>query len=111
MRVDRMRSIAFMTVIYYFFFMNTISLKFPSHLGHLVETEAKRRRVSKSAVIRACVEEVLVKHPQAKQQLTCADLMGDLIGSQPGPADASSNKRHLAEALLKDYSRGRTSAH
>lgn|GEM_PF-1415397 len=89
--------------------MQTISLKFPSYLGHLVETEAKRRRVSKSAVIRACVEEVLVTHRQAKQQISCADLMGDLIGSQPGPADASSNKRYLAKSLLKDYSRGRAS--
>ena len=87
--------------------MHTISLKFPSHLGHLVETEAKRRRVSKSAVIRACVEEVLVNHRHAKRQLSCADLMGDLMGSQPGPADASSNKQYLEKSLLKDYSRGR----
>ena len=91
--------------------MQTISLKFPPHLGHLVETEAKRRRVSKSAVIRACVEEVLIKRLQAKQQLTCADLMGDLIGSQPGPPDASSNTDYLEKSLLKDYSRGRKSAH
>jgi Arc/MetJ-type ribon-helix-helix transcriptional regulator len=91
--------------------MYTISLEIPPHLGHLVEAEAERRRVSKSAVIRACVEEVLLKQPQAERQLTCADLMGDLMGSQPGPVDASSNKRYLAESLLKDYARGRTSAH
>lgn len=91
--------------------MHTISLKFPPHLGHLVETEAKRRRVSKSAVIRACVEEVLVNHLHAERQLSCADLMGDLIGSQPGPADASINKRYLAKALLKDSSRGRADTH
>jgi Arc/MetJ-type ribon-helix-helix transcriptional regulator len=82
--------------------MQAISLKFPPHLGQLVETEAKRRRVSKSAVIRACVEEVLLKHRQGKRQLTCADLMGDLIGSQPGPFDASSNKDYLEKSLLKD---------
>lgn len=91
--------------------MQTVSLKFPPHLGLLVETEAKRRRISKSAVIRACVEEVLVKHRQAKRRLSCADLMGDLIGSQPGPADASSNKRYLEQSLLKDHTRGRTGAH
>jgi hypothetical protein len=57
--------------------MQTISSKFPPHLGQLVETEAKQRRVSKSAVIRACVvEEVLLKHRQGKRHLTCADLMG-----------------------------------
>jgi hypothetical protein len=91
--------------------MNTISLKFPLHLERLVETEAKRRKVSKSAVIRECVEEVLVKHPKAKRQLNCTDLMGDLIGSQPGPPDASTNKRYLQEAVLKDYARGRKGAH
>jgi len=91
--------------------MQTISLKFPPHLDQLVETEAKRRRVSKSAVIRACVEEVLLKPHQENEQLTCADLMGDLIGSQPGPADASSNKNHLAKSLLKDYSHGRKNTH
>ena len=91
--------------------MQTISLKFPPQLGQLVATEAKRRRVSKSAVIRACVEEVLLKSRHGKRPLSCADLMGDLIGSQPGPTDASSNKDYLAKALLKDYSRGRKGAH
>lgn len=91
--------------------MQTISLKFPSHLGQLVAVEAKRRRVSKSAVIRACVEEVLLKPRRGKRQLTCADLMDDLIGSQPGPFDASGNQDYLKKSLLKDYSRGRKSAH
>ncbi|MGE0683412.1 MAG: hypothetical protein AB7P69_21240 [Candidatus Binatia bacterium] len=86
--------------------MRTISLKFPAHLENLVEAEAKRRRVSKSAVVRACVEEVLLKHPKAKQQLTCADLMGDLIGSLEGPSDLSTNKRYLDEAIMEDFQCG-----
>jgi hypothetical protein len=90
--------------------MRTISLKFPTHLDNLVEAEAKRRRVSKSAVVRSCVEEVLLKSPKAKRQLTCADLMGDLIGSQVGPWDASTNKRYLEAAILEDYYRGRKAA-
>ena len=91
--------------------MHTISLKFPPQLEHLVEAEAKRRQISKSAVIRACVEEVLLKRPDSKRQLTCADLMGDLIGSQVGPPDASTNKRYLEEAILEDYYRGRKGTH
>ena len=87
--------------------MHTISLKFPPQLEHLVQAEAKRRQISKSAVIRACVEEVLLKGPDAKRQLTCADLMGDLIGSQIGPPDASTNKRYLEEAIVEDFQRGR----
>jgi len=86
--------------------MHTVSLKFPSQLEHLVEAEAKRRQISKSAVIRACVEEVLLKAPSSRQ-ITCADLMKDLIGSQVGPPDASTNKRYLKEAILKDFQRDR----
>jgi len=86
--------------------MHTVSLKFPSHLEHLVEAEAERRQISKSAVIRACVEEVLLKAPSSRQ-ITCADLMKDLIGSQVGPPDASTNKRYLKEAILKDFQRDR----
>lgn len=49
----------------------------------------------------------LMKQLQTKRRLTCADLMEDLIGSQPGSTDASSNKDYLEKSLLKDYSRGR----
>jgi hypothetical protein len=87
--------------------MHTVSLKFPPHLEALVEAEAKRRQISKSAVIRACVEEVLLKRPDSKRQITCADLMGDLIGSQVGPPHASTNKRYLEEAIVEDFQRGR----
>jgi hypothetical protein len=87
--------------------MHTISLKFPSQLEHLVEAEAKRRQISKSAVIRACVEEALLKGSDSKRQISCADLMKDLIGSQVGPPDASTDKRYLKEAILKDCQRGR----
>src|SRR5437870_2018600 len=42
-----------------------------------------------------------MRHRQEKWQLSCADLMGELIGSQPGPADTSSNKDYLTlEGLL-----------
>jgi hypothetical protein len=87
--------------------MHTISLKFPPHLEVLVEAEAKRRQISKSAVIRACVEEVLLKRLDGKRQITCTDLMGDLLGSQVGPPDASTTKRYLEEAILEDFQRGR----
>lgn len=85
--------------------MHTISLKFPPQLEHLVEAEAKRRQTSKSAIIRACVEEVLLKSPNGKRQLICADLAGDLIGSLQGPSDLSSNKQYLEDAILEDDNR------
>jgi len=86
--------------------MQAISLKFPPDLDQLVEAEAKRRQMSKSAVIRTCVEEVLVKRPKAKRRISCADLAGPLIGSVDGPSDASTNKKYLEEAILGDARRG-----
>lgn len=86
--------------------MTTISLKVPEHLDQLLVTESRRRQVSKSALIRDCVEQALVGRRARKQVVRCADLVRDLIGSQPGPADASVNRRYLAEAIQKDFQRG-----
>lgn len=46
--------------------MHPMSLKFPPQVEHLVQAEAKQRQISKSAVIRVCVEEVLLKRPDSK---------------------------------------------
>ena len=87
--------------------MTTISLKVPDHLDQLLLSESRRRQVSKSAVIRECVEQTLAGKRSRSRSVKCADLVRDLIGSQPGPADASTNARHLDEAIQKDFQRGR----
>lgn len=76
--------------------MHTISLKLPDELEARVEAEAERRNSTKSAVIRECLEESLMK-PRRKKRVSCLDLMRDLIGSQPGPRDASTNKKYLLD--------------
>jgi Arc/MetJ-type ribon-helix-helix transcriptional regulator len=86
--------------------MNTISLKLPEPLIREVETEARRRGVSKSELIRSTLESSL-RRKRGKKRVSCLDLMGDLVGSQPGPADASTNPRYLEEAIEEDYNRGR----
>lgn len=87
--------------------MTTISLKVSDHLAQLLAMESRRRQVSKSAVIRHCVEQTLAGKRSRNRAVSCADLVRDLIGTQPGPSDASSNPSHLAEALTKDFQRGR----
>jgi len=87
--------------------MTTISLKVPEHLDHLLATESRRRQVSKSALIRECVEYSLSGNRRRTGKASCADLVRDLIGSQPGPADASVNPRYLDEAIQEDHDRGR----
>jgi predicted DNA-binding protein len=79
---------------YYHTAMTTISLKLPDTLESRLTVEAKRRRTSKSAIIREAVEQALA---QQKRFVSCADLAGDLIGSQPGPRDASTNQEYLRD--------------
>ena len=46
----------------------------------------------------------LRRRVSAKARRSCADLSGKLVGSvRGGPRDASTNKRHLDEAILADY--------
>ena len=86
--------------------MTTMTLKIPETLRRDVEEEARRRGVSKSVVVRECVENTL-RRKLRRKPASCLDLVGDLAGSQPGPADASVNQRHLEEAVLADYNRAR----
>jgi hypothetical protein len=83
-----------------------MTLKLPGTLLRVVEDEARRRGVAKSALVRECVEAAL-RRQRAKRRVTCLDLVSDLVGSQPGPCDASVNRRYLNDAVLADHRRGR----
>ena len=83
-----------------------MTLKLPETLRSGVEEEARRRGVSKSVVVRECVEAML-RRKQRQKLPNCLDLVGDLVGSQPGPRDASVNRRYLEEAVLADHGRAR----
>ena len=89
--------------------MTAISLKLPEPLLRDVEVEARRRGLSKSALIRDSLE-MSLRRRRANKRVSCLDLIGDLVGSQPGPPDASTNPCHLDEATLADYRRGRKNA-
>jgi Arc/MetJ-type ribon-helix-helix transcriptional regulator len=86
--------------------MNTISLKLPQPLLDRLEEEARLRRQSKSAIVRECLTEALLK-PGRKKQVSCLDLAGDLVGSVSGPRDLSTNKDYLMQALTKEQARER----
>ena len=76
-----------------------MTVKVPEALCHRLEEEACRRGVSTSVVVCECVEEML-RRKQRGRQPSCLDLVADLVGSQPGPRDASVNRRYLEEAIL-----------
>ena len=89
---------------YYFVVMTTISLKLPDSLEAKLTAEAKRRRTTKSAIVRDAVEKEFARR---KGFVSCADLAGDLVGSQPGPRDASTNKEYLKDMGLERRHRTR----
>jgi hypothetical protein len=85
--------------------VESLSFKVPSGLRRRLAEEARRRRVSQSTLIRESLEAALMEQPRARGELSCADLAGDLIGSMRGPRDASTNRKHLEEAIVADYTK------
>lgn len=80
--------------------MKTISFRLPDGLHARVEREAKRKRCSKAAVVRAAVEQSL--QPQSRsngkrgqQPKTFLEAAGDLIGCVEGPGDLSHAPKYM----------------
>jgi predicted DNA-binding protein len=72
-----------------------VVVRLPKPLNARLKGLAKRRRSSKSAVIR----DLLETHPstrEASRPPALMELAGDLIGSiKGGPTDLSTNKKHM----------------
>ncbi len=77
--------------------MNAISVKLPDALRERLASEAKRRNVTESTIVRESLEQMLFANKAGRGELSCADLAGDLIGSMRGPRDLSSNKEYLQD--------------
>lgn len=90
--------------------MTTVSLKLPEVLLHAIEQEARARGLSKSALIRGCVEKGLNRKMISRKQRTYLELMGNLVGSFRGPRDLSTNRRYLLEAVAQHARRNRKDA-
>lgn len=72
--------------------MRTVSFKLPEHLDEALDELARRRRSSRSAVVRAALE-ALAKDGQR----SVTALAHDLVGSLEGPGDLSTNPKHMAD--------------
>ena len=71
--------------------MKTLTMKLPEGLLSWLETEAKRARQPKSALVR----EILRQHQQ-RQHPSALDLTADLCGcAESGLGDLARNKKHL----------------
>ena len=71
--------------------MKTLSLKLPPSLRVKLERAAKQRGQSKSALVRAALEEFLKR----ERPVSALDLAGDLVGCCDGPADLATNPQYM----------------
>jgi hypothetical protein len=74
--------------------MKMISLKLPEFLLLRLKEEAKDRRVSKSKVVRDCLEQRLFK-PKRGKKPSCHDLARKWAGALRGPRDIATNSDYL----------------
>lgn len=68
-----------------------MSIKLDPELDRALDEIARRKNVSRSWVVR----EALRQYAERPRQ-SALDVAGDLVGSVEGPADLSTNPRHLA---------------
>lgn len=76
--------------------MKTITVRLPQSLAAAIEAESRRRKISKSDVVRERLERAA---PAAAEANSPAYAIADLIGSVDGlPADLSARKKHYLRA-------------
>ena len=74
--------------------MKTVSLKLPDALDARLSALIRKRKVSKSVVIREALEAYLTREGEADPN-SFLESARDLWGSVEGPADLSTNPKHL----------------
>jgi hypothetical protein len=75
--------------------MQVMTVKLPKTLARWVERQARGKRVSKSAIVRDCLEQASTQPGLDKTGPSCLDLARDLAGCFEGPRDLSTNKSYL----------------
>lgn len=74
--------------------MKTVSLKLPNYIDKQLEEEARERGCSKSLMIREALAEYFVEIHKTKPG-SFLDQAQHLCGSLVGPADLSTNPKHM----------------
>ena len=82
--------------------MNTFSFKLPDDMYGQLAAEARRRNLTRSALVREMIDQALKAHDNAVPA-SCAELAGDLVGTfRSGRPDLASDEELLAEAMIAD---------
>ena len=74
--------------------MKTLSLKLPEAMAIRLAAAARKRSQSKSAVVRAMLDECLTEDESAAEG-SCLELAADLAGCAVGPRDLSTHERRM----------------
>lgn len=74
--------------------MVRVNLTLPEGLHRKLSAAARKRRVSKSALLRQALEEYLDKN-LVRPGVSCLDLVQDLVGCVEGPGSLSTHPCHL----------------
>jgi len=75
--------------------MNTVSLKMPEFLSAELAAAARRRGISKSALVREAIQSFLLADEGAVAQESALARVADLVGAFHGPVDLSVNEKYL----------------
>ena len=82
--------------------MSTFSFKLPDDMYAALAAEAKRRNLTKSAVVREMIDRAL-RYNDCAAPPSCAQLAGDLVGAfRSGRNDLGTDERLLEEAMITD---------
>lgn len=85
--------------------MNVLTVKLPPKLHATLTSEARRRNVTRSSLVREIIENALVRDANAASP-SCAELAGDIVGAvRSGRSDLATNRRLLDEAVTRDAHR------
>lgn len=71
--------------------MRTVSFKVPERLDDALSALARRRKSSRSALVREALETLAIR---SQRSVTAA--IDEIVGTLEGPADLSSNPRHMS---------------
>ncbi|MDE2973234.1 MAG: ribbon-helix-helix protein, CopG family [Gemmatimonadota bacterium] len=82
--------------------MNTFSFKLPDDMYGALAAEAKRRNITKSALVREMIDRAIEYNADAAPP-SCAQLAGDLAGAfRSGRQGLGTDDKLLEEAMIAD---------
>lgn len=76
--------------------MRTVSVKIPESLDNALTATARRRRTTRSALIREALEALMARGIRP-QPGSMAELAADLIGCVSGPGDLTTNPKYMKD--------------